>query len=281
MLGDDSNEQKLAKIEAWGSDRGLDLQATVPLFANLLSVPFEHRYGALELTPQQLRYRTIEVLVALTLSMAQQGPVFVLIEDAHWIDPSMTEFVGALMQKASDQPILIAVTMRPDGAMPWPIHPNVTSINLNRLGRLDAMTIAREVGGQELTEVIAERIVSRADGVPLFVEELTKSIIESLKTDSGPALDALIPATLQSLLIARLDRLDEARTIAQCGAAIGREFLLSATCVCCGDRSGAARQGTKPTRRIRSRLSARRCAQCCLCVQARVDSGCCVRDLAF
>ncbi len=219
----DSLDDKLDKLEKslqlWGSDP----EKVAPLFAQLMSVPGEQRYGTMELNPQQLRQRTIEAMSEQILALSQRRPVFVLVEDAHWIDPSMMDFVSELMPRITQQPIMILVTYRPENIPYWPTHPHLTSISLSRLGRKHAALIAHSVGGQELMDVMIEKIVQRADGIPLYIEELTKSVIESFS--SSTSVDSsIIPPTLQLSLMARLDRLDQAKDIAQIGAVIGREF---------------------------------------------------------
>ena len=229
----DTHEDKLDKLEKslelWGSN----VKNVAPLFAELMSVPGEQRYGPLKLTPQQLRQRTVEAMINQILALCVRRAVYVLIEDAHWIDPSMMEFVTELMPRITDKPVLILITYRPENLPKWPPLPNLTSISLNRLGRKQAAEIANSVGGEELLQAVIEKIVERADGVPLYIEELTKSVQESFASDHDAATDAFIPATLQSSLVARLDRLDEAKDIAQIGAVIGREFsqdLLTRVC---------------------------------------------------
>ena len=229
----DSTEDKLDKLEKslnlWGSN----VKNVAPLFAELMSVPGEQRYGELKLTPQQLRQRTIEAMVNQVLALCLKRAVYVLIEDAHWIDPSMMDFVNELMPRITDKPVLILITYRPENLPKWPPLPNLTSISLNRLGRKQAAEIANSVGGDELLQAVIEKIVERADGVPLYIEELTKSVQESFTSTNDTATKEFIPPTLQSSLVARLDRLDEAKDIAQIGAVIGREFsqdLLTRVC---------------------------------------------------
>ena len=226
----DTPKTRLDKMEKLLKDMQQDVGAVAPLFAALLSLQGEDRYGPLNLTPQQLRHRTIEALVAQVLSLSRQRPVLFVVEDAHWIDPSTVDFVSEMMPRVTNHQILIVITYRPEQAPKWPMHPHMSSVTLNRLGRRQAAEIAHSVGGEDLIGAIIEQIVARADGVPLYVEELTKSVLESVSSRDTAATD-LIPATLQSSLEARLGRLNEAKEIAQIGAVIGREFsyqLLSA-----------------------------------------------------
>lgn len=224
ISNDDSNETKLDKLEALLVPTEDSVKAVMPLFAALLSLPGEDRFGPLELSPQQLRHRTIEAMIDQVLAYGRRRPVLFIVEDAHWIDPSMGDFVGETMPRIVDQPVLMVISYRPEFTPIWSGHSHQSLVALNRLGRKQAAEIAHSVAGQELMEAIIERIVVRADGVPLYVEELTKSVLESYVAKDETAADAAIPATLQSSLVARLDRLDEAKEIAQVGAVIGREF---------------------------------------------------------
>ncbi|MGI9315703.1 MAG: adenylate/guanylate cyclase domain-containing protein [bacterium] len=221
---EDGVEEKLNKLEQLLRIIGGDVISSAPLLAKLLSLPSEERFGLLELTPQQLRQQTVEALIGQMISLSKRRPILSVVEDVHWIDPSMRDFVTELISRIPEHPIFVLITSRPENAPVWDGHPHITSITLNRLGRKHAAEIAQQVGGQELMEVIIDRIVVRAEGIPLYVEELTKTVLESYTLDKPPALDELIPQSLQSSLIARLDRLDEAKEIAQIGAVIGREF---------------------------------------------------------
>jgi class 3 adenylate cyclase/predicted ATPase len=217
---EDSREAKLAKLEALLRPTTEDLEAIVPLFVALLSLPGKDRYGPLDLTPQQLRDRTIAALIDQVLALSRLRPVLFVVEDAHWIDPSTKTLVGEIMARVVDQAVFMLITNRPEDTPPWPGHPHLTSVALNRLGRKQSAMIVQSVGGQDLTGAIVERIVARADGVPVYLEELTMAIVEG-----GLDIEASdIPATLQASLLARLDRLEDAREVAQIGAAIGREF---------------------------------------------------------
>ena len=220
----DSVDDKLDKIEKslklWGSDT----TTAPPLFAALMSVPGEGRYGPLELTPQQLRQRTIEGMIEQILSLSKKRSVSMLVEDGHWIDPSMKDFINELIPRIAHHRIFVLVTYRPEDIPDWSHHQHVTSVTLNRLSRKHAAEIAHTIGGQELMEAMIEKIVLRADGVPLYIEELTKTVLESFSEEPSPVSAALIPVTLQSSLVARLDRLGDAKDIAQIGSVIGRDF---------------------------------------------------------
>lgn len=220
----DSAETRLDKLEALLIPTEGDVKSVMTLFAALLSLPAEDRFGVLDLSPQQLRYRTIEAMIGQVLALSRKRPVLIVVEDAHWIDPSMADYIGEIMPRITDHAVLMLITYRPEFAPNWTGHPHLSLVTLNRLGRKQAAEIAESVGGQGLMAAIIERIVVRADGVPLYVEELTKWVLESYFSKNDTAADAAIPATLQSSLVARLDRLDEAKEVAQIGAVIGRRF---------------------------------------------------------
>ena len=221
---EDSGEVKLDKLEALLKPTAEDVATIAPLFAALLSLPGEDRYGSLDLTPQQLRDRTIEALIDQVLALSRQRPVLFVVEDAHWIDPSTQDLVGEIMARLDDQAVFILITNRPEDTPLWTTHPRLTSVALNRLGREQSAEIVHSVSGQDLTDAMIARIVARADGIPMYIEELTKSVLESGASLNDPSADDQIPTTLQDSLVARLDRLNEAKEIAQVGATIGREF---------------------------------------------------------
>ena len=223
FANEDSAETKLEKLEQLLRFLGNYDPAEASLFASLLSLPGDTVFGPLDLTPQQLRQRTIEMLITQILFLCKRRPVFIVVEDVHWIDPSMAEFVAELIPRIVDQPIFMLVTSRPENAPNWSGQPHLAAITLNRLGRKQAAEIAQSVGGDELLDAIIQRIVARAEGVPLYVEELTKAVVERFSSKQQ-SLDELVPATLQSSLVGRLDSLGEAREVAQLGAVIGREF---------------------------------------------------------
>lgn len=221
--GEDDPESKLDKLELLLRHMKEDVDATAPLFSELLSLPTGSRYGPLNLTPQQLRHRTIEALVRQALTLSGQRTVLFILEDAHWVDPSMSDFISELLLHIADRPVLVLISHRPEYFPPW-TGPHISSVALNRLGREQAAEIAHAVGGGDLLGALIERIVMRADGIPLYIEELTRSVLEIYTSQDVSKVDGLIPATLQSSLVARLDRLGEAKEMAQIGAVIGRDF---------------------------------------------------------
>lgn len=230
---EDGPAQKLAKSEAVLHSLQLPAAETAPLLASLLSVPAEGRYAALELTPEQLKAKTLDACVAVIAAMAAQEPVLMVVEDAHWIDPSTVELVSLVIDLLRAARIFLVITFRPEFEPSWSGHAQVTALALNRLGRKDCTAMVGEVcGGRQLPDEVLDQIVAKTDGVPLYVEELTKTILESglLREEdgayvaSGPLPSFAIPASLQDSLMARLDRLAPVKEVAQLAAAIGRTF---------------------------------------------------------
>jgi predicted ATPase len=237
---EDTAEQRLDKLEAVLAQATNDLGEAAPLLAALLSLPVGDRHPPLNLTPQKQKERTLQALVAQVQGLAARQPVVMLFEDAQWSDPTSLELFDLIIDRAPALPLLLIITFRPEFSPPWTGRPHVTSRSLNRLTpRQRTEMIAGVTGGKALPEEIAAQIIDRTDGVPLFVEELTKAVVESgILTDTGnrfnaagPVVPLAVPASLQASLLARLDRLAPAREVAQIGAALGRQFsheLLSA-----------------------------------------------------
>jgi predicted ATPase/class 3 adenylate cyclase len=229
---DDTDETKLAKLEAVLADTAASVAQAAPLLASLLSLPTAGRYPPLGLSPQRQKARTLEVLVAHLAGLAAVGPVLVVLEDAHWIDPSTEELFGLVVERARDLPVFMVVTFRPEFQPPWLGHAHVSLLTINRLGRRQGGAMVERVAGKALPAEIADQIVAKTDGVPLFVEELTKTVLESglLREEggryelAGPLPALAIPATLHDSLMARLERLAPMKEVAQIGAALGREF---------------------------------------------------------
>ena len=230
---DDTDEQRLTKLEAVLALAANDLGEAVPLLAGLLSIPTGDRYPALDLTPQKRREKTLRALVAQVEGLAARQPVLLVVEDAHWADPTSLELFELIVERASSLPLLAIVTFRPEFVPPWVGRPQVTLISLNRLPRrLRAEMIAHVTGGKVLPQEIADQITDRTDGVPLFIEELTKAVVESgllveagdRYVATGPVTALAIPTSLQESLLARLDRLAPTSDVAQIAAALGRQF---------------------------------------------------------
>jgi class 3 adenylate cyclase/tetratricopeptide (TPR) repeat protein len=225
---------KIAKVEAMLQLSGAEWPAPdVGLICELLSVPVEGRHRSGELSPRNRKERTLHLLLGLIETISAQQPALMIFEDVHWIDPTSQELLATLVERMVGWRVLLLITARPEFAAPWPSHSHITTITLTRLGRRDgAMLVDRLSGGIALPTEVVDQILSRADGVPLFLEELTKTVLESdlLERRDGqyvlskPLPAMAIPTTLHGSLMARLDRSALAKEIAQIGAAIGREF---------------------------------------------------------
>jgi tetratricopeptide (TPR) repeat protein len=230
---EDTVEQRLDKLESVLAQAIGDLDEAAPLLAALLSLPTGDRYPPLNLTPQKQKEKTLQALVAQVEGLALRQPVLMLFEDVHWSDPTSLELLDLIVDRVSALRVLLIITFRPEFNPPWTGRPHVTSLGLNRLApRQRAEMITGVTGGKVLPKEVTDQIIDRTDGVPLFVEELTKAMVESgMLTDAGDHYTATgsltplaIPATLQASLLARLDRLAPVREVAQIGAALGRQF---------------------------------------------------------
>ena len=233
LVRHDDDEQKLAKLEELLAQSTENVPEVAPLFAALLSIPAAGRYPPLNLAPEEQMTRTLDALVAQVEGLAQRRPVLELIEDVHWIDPTSLEFLERLIERVRSLRVLLVITFRPEFKASWTGHPHVTSLTLNRLSRKSGYAMVEQVtAGKTLPTEVLQQIVAKTDGVPLFVEELTKNILESglLREEresyvlAGPLPPLAIPTTLHNSLTARLDRLVPVKEVAQIGAAIGREF---------------------------------------------------------
>jgi class 3 adenylate cyclase/predicted ATPase len=231
---DDSPATRLAKLEAGLRPSGLPPAEVVPLLAGLLSVPLPaERYVPLTLTPQQQKQQTLDALAAWLEAEAARQPVLVAWEDLHWADPTTLELLGLVIEQAPTVPMLHVLTSRPEFSPPWPQRSHITPLMLNRLERpqVEAL-ITQRAGGKTLPAEVVQHIVAKTDGVPLYVEELTKMLLASalLREEvdqyvlTGPLRTVAIPDTLQDALMARLDQLNTAKEVAQLGAVLGREF---------------------------------------------------------
>jgi predicted ATPase len=234
LAHDDRPQAKLDKIDALLAQISTPVQ-DVTLFAEMLSLPNDGRYPTLDLIPEQRRQRTLEALTAQLAGLARQKPVLMIVEDAHWGDPTSLEVFGLTVDRIKTLSALLIVTFRPEFNAPWAGRSHVTSLALNRLGEREAAAIIADVAGnKELPADVMAEIVERTDGIPLFVEEMTKAVLEAERQGAVehlpaavPASAFAVPASLQASLMARLDRLGSAKEVAQIGAAIGREFSQS------------------------------------------------------
>ena len=231
---EDTPAEKLDKMEETLRTTSLPLKEVVPLFAALLSLPLpEGRYPRLALTAQQEKQQTQDALVAWLLEEAERQPMLLVYEDLHWADPTTLEIIGLLVDQVPTAPLLTVLIFRPEFVPPWPSRSHMTPLTLNRLERPQVEAMITQLGrGKALPAEVVQHIVIRTDGVPLYVEELTKMLLESdlLQEEAdhyvlaGDLSGVAIPATLQDSLMARLDRLPMVREVAQLGAVLGREF---------------------------------------------------------
>jgi predicted ATPase len=206
----------------------------VAVLANLLAVPISDRYRLQELIPQKRKEKTLTTLLAQLDPLAAQQPVFIIFEDVHWIDPTSLELLTAMVERVPQLRVLLLITARTEFTQPWPSYPHLTTISLTRLGRREGAALVQQVAeGKTLPKEVMDRILAHTDGVPLFIQELTKMVLEGgllRELDgayvlNGPLPPLAIPRTLQASLIARLDRLSPAvREMAQIGAVAGRDF---------------------------------------------------------
>jgi len=228
---DDTALVKLDKLDALLSQSLTPPQDRL-LFVELLSLQNDGRYPKLDLTPQQRRQRTFEALTTQIASLAEQRPALMIFEDAHWIDPTSLEALGRGIDRIKSAGVLLIITHRPEFEAPWLGRPYVTSLGLNRLGEREiGALIDRVAGNHAIPDAIRQDIIERTDGIPLFVEEMTKAMLEAENEDevrktaaAVPSSVLAVPPSLHASLMARLDRLGPAKEVAQMGAAIGREF---------------------------------------------------------
>jgi class 3 adenylate cyclase/predicted ATPase len=227
----DTPQAKLDKLDALLAQTSTSKQDAL-LFAEMLSVSNDGRYPALEFSPEERRQKTLEALSLQVETLVRSSPVLTIFEDAHWADPTSLEAFGRTVDRIATLPALLIVTFRPEFEAPWVGQPHVTSFALNRLGHRDiGSLIDRVVGNKPLPANVRQDIIERTDGIPLFVEEMTKAVLEAgsereaMQTAAAVPSPALaVPASLHASLMARLDRLGAAKEVAQIGAAIGREF---------------------------------------------------------
>jgi class 3 adenylate cyclase/tetratricopeptide (TPR) repeat protein/ABC-type transport system involved in cytochrome c biogenesis ATPase subunit len=233
---DDTPQLRLEKLEALLAIGTTQVQAVAPLFAALLSIPFDNRYPQLALSPAQQRRRTLAALLDQFESHARERPILLMIEDAHWADDTSLELLNLIVERARQLPILVLVTCRPEFEPSWAGLANVETLVLGRLNReIVARLVMQVANGRMLPTEVMEQIIAKTDGNPLFVEELTKAVLEAgilVEQPTGYRLDGplpplAIPETLHDSLMARLDRLHSVKEIAQIGAVIGRDFSYS------------------------------------------------------
>jgi class 3 adenylate cyclase len=229
----DGSSARLEQIEGLLKGEGLNLDETLPVLAALLSIATGDRYPPPDVDPHRRKERTLSALVQRTTNLGTKNSVLMIVEDVHWADPTTLEFFSRLIQKLEESRILVIMTYRPEFTAPWTGHARVSALFLNRLGRRHCRAMVKAIANRKsLPAAVTDQIIAKTDGVPLFVEELTKTLLESglLREESdgwmlsGPLQELAIPATLHDSLLARLERLPSVKEVAQIGAAIGREF---------------------------------------------------------
>ena len=231
FVHDDTAQVKLDKLDALLAQTSTSIQDAA-LFAEMLSLPNDGRYPGLDLEPQQRRQKTLQGLTAQMEALSRQNTVLMIFEDAHWTDPTSLETFVRVVDRIPSLPVLLIVTFRPEFEPPWIGRPHVTALTINRLAQRDIEAmIDRVVGNKLIPANVRQDIVERTDGIPLFVEEMTKAVLEAGSEEEAqrtvatvPSTALAVPASLHASLMARLDRLGPAKEIAQIGAAIGREF---------------------------------------------------------
>jgi class 3 adenylate cyclase/predicted ATPase len=233
IASNDAPSVRLGKIEGMLQAEGLNLDETLPVLAGLLSIATGDRYPPSDVDPQRRKERTLSALVQRTINLGAKNSVLMTVEDVHWADPTTLQFLSRLIQQLEESRILLIMTYRPEFTAPWTGHAHVTALLLNRLGRRHCRAMVKAIANRKsLPAAVTDQIIAKTDGVPLFVEELTKTLLESglLQEESdgwvlsGPLQEFAIPATLHDSLLARLERLPSVKEVAQLGAAIGREF---------------------------------------------------------
>src|SRR5262245_39089939 len=231
---EESLPQKLSKLEGFLVQYGLPLSEAMPLFAALLSLPLPADYAPPLMSPEQQKQQTLHALLTILLRIAAQQPVLFVMEDLHWVDPSTLELLNLLVDQGPTARILALFTFRPDFSPPWASRAHLTQVTVPRLPLRQAAEMSGRVAhGKALPPEVVEQVVAKTDGVPLFVEELTKMVLESNLLQeqeeqyelSGPLPPLVIPATLHDSLMVRLDRLATVKSLAQLAATLGREFF--------------------------------------------------------
>ena len=228
---EDTPQAKLDKLDAV-LERTFTPRQDAVLFAEMISLPNDGRYPTLELAPQQRRQKTLEALTTQMEALSRSKPVLMIFEDAHWADPTSLEAFGRTVDRIRTLGVLLIVTYRPEFEPPWIGRPQATALTINRLGERDIAAIIDGItGNKPLPANIRQDIIERTDGIPLFVEEMTKAVLEAESEGEArrtaatvPSSALAVPASLHASLLARLDRLGHAKEFAQIGAAIGREF---------------------------------------------------------
>ncbi len=236
----DTPAEKLAKLGTGLARGGFTADEAVPLFAEWLELPENAGYAPLQMSPDLKRRKTLETLAAWSLKLGELQPMVVLVEDLHWCDPSSLELLGRLVAQSATAHVLLVGTARPEFANPWPARSNLQTVTLGRLTKRQMREMIAAVStARALPEAVMAQLVTRADGIPLFAEELTQAVVEA----GGDANVVAIPVTLQDSLLARLDRLSSAKEVAQRAAVLGREFSYALLAATAGLDEGTLQQG--------------------------------------
>ncbi|MFC6636864.1 adenylate/guanylate cyclase domain-containing protein [Sulfitobacter sediminilitoris] len=229
----DGPDAKFDKLEVILMKTSRPFDETAALVGSILNLPVEERYPPLEMSPQRQLEETLLVLLEQADALAEQTPVLLIVEDLHWADPTTLDLIGRTIAAAQSKPMLVLLTFRPEFVSPWQSFPHLTNLSLNRLGQVECGILIDQLTGRKpLPSTIKEQITDKADGVPLYVEELTKTVLDAeyvIETENtyeviGDEMDLAVPATLHDTLMARLDRQSSIKNVAQIGACIGREF---------------------------------------------------------
>ena len=272
----DSPSVKFEKLKSLVAPSGNNQEA-VAILASLLSLPRDVGYTLPELSPQKHKEKTFSALVGLFERQAAERPLLIVFEDVHWIDPTSLELLTIMVDRVPHLRAMLLITSRPEFVPPWPSHAHVTTAPLTRLSKRGGIALIQRVtGGKALPEAVVDQILARTDGVPLFVEELTKTVLESglLRERNDryeldqPLPSLAIPTTLHASLTARLDRLAPVGDVAQIGAVVGRQFSYELLDGRRGIAEGPAGRRAGPTRQFRTGLLPRRDAAIGLHVQA-------------
>ena len=280
LAHNDAPQAKLDKLDAVFAQAATSPEDAA-LLAEMLSLPNDGRYPALELTPEQRRQGTLEALMSQLVGLARQQPVLMILEDAHWVDPTSLEAFGRTVDRIRMLPVLLIVTFRPEFNAQWVGQSHVTSLTLNRLGKRKAAAIVTRIfANKELPADMLAEIVERTDGIPLFIEETTKAVLEAESEGAArrtvaavPSSAMAVPASLYASLMARLDRLGSTKELAQIGAAIGREFSHTLLAAVTLKPEAELEFGARPSRSGRVAVPAGRAAARELPVQACSGSG--------
>ncbi|MCV7120541.1 AAA family ATPase [Mycobacterium nebraskense] len=231
--GHDSPTQKMRKLEGWLVQNGQQLADAVPLFSSLLSIPLTPEYTPVSAPPDQLKQQTLQAITTILLNRAAQQPLLLVMEDLQWVDPTTIELLSLIVEQVPATRIMMLLTYRPDFEPPWAPLTHLAAITLGRLPPDEAAQLtSRVAGGKILPAELMAQLVAKTDGVPLFVEELTKMVLESGRLVehaehyelTGPLPELPIPNTLHDSLTARLDRLSPVKSVAQLAATLGRDF---------------------------------------------------------